>query len=92
MKTYLEIQRATCVEKRAVDRDGKVEGICPGCSADPFIIKATRPEIYDDTRSRSQSRSVCCNEAVGYVYTTRSTIFGAEEDRAVLEFGRARVY
>jgi hypothetical protein len=33
-----------------------------------------------------------CNDPVGWVYSERNTIFGVEEDRAVLEFGRARVY
>ena len=97
-RPWLEIQRATGVEKRCVDphpnnrQIGVVEGPCPGCGSVPFLIQASSPEIYDRSTLRANGHAKCCGDAVGFVFVPKDTLFGLEEDRAVLVFGRARVY
>ena len=92
MRVYLEIQRRSGIDRRNVTSDGIADGACPGCGAVPFAIKCSTPRIESDTRSVANGRCADCNDPVGYVYVERSTIFGAEEDRAMLEMARCRVY
>jgi hypothetical protein len=93
----LEIQRAASVESRRVrpcdsGRYGLVDGACPGCGANPFLIAGTGAHRQSDDRTlRAGGRCVKCGDAVGYIYATTNTLFGLEEDERVLN-GRARVY
>jgi hypothetical protein len=92
----LEIQRLSGNELRDVTRDGLVTGACPGCDSEPFLVTAV-PIPAGTCRAIGDTAdygSVCraCGDHVGYIRVEASTIFGREEDRAVLEHGRARVY
>jgi hypothetical protein len=87
MAIRLEIERLSGIDERTVSRDGIAAGACPGCGVEPFKI-VTHP--VDD--GRAGARCVGCNDPVGWVYVTPETLFGEEEDRAVLVHGRARVY
>lgn len=100
MKTWLEIQRADGVERRAVtvvrstdfgSEHGLVEGACPGCKVEPFRIHGHGTERFDRDTVRAGTRCMNCKDPVGWCYTKVSTIFGLEEDERVLH-GRARVY
>lgn len=95
MAFTLEIQRRDGIERRNVRSLGDVgeaEGACPGCLATPFLVVGGGMQNIDDRTVRANGRCQSCGDAVGYIYAERATIFGAEEDRAVLEMGRARVY
>jgi hypothetical protein len=95
MAITLEIQRRDGIEQRNVRSLGgtaEADGACPGCNAVPFLVVGGGMQNIDDRTVRANGRCQSCGDAVGYIYAERATIFGAEEDRAVLEFGRARVY
>ena len=87
MALRLEIERLSGIDDRAVSRDGIAAGACPGCKAEPFRIATHPPE-----RGRAGGRCVACNDPVGWVYEEPDTLFGKEEDDAILVHGRARVY
>lgn len=95
MKTYLEIERASGrVEQRNVTPDGSTGiafGECPSCKASPFRVQGCGVERVDDRTVRAGGRCVDCGEAVGWIYHEPDTLFGVEEDQAVLH-GRPRVY
>lgn len=91
-KIRLEIERHSGIEVRSVARDGTAAGSCPGCGAYPFHIHTHPPEQHGEGL-RAGSRCVACADPVGWVYVSpQSTIFGREEDEAVLTRSRARVY
>jgi hypothetical protein len=87
MPIRLEIERLSGIDERAVSRDGVVAGKCPGCLAEPFRI-LTHPKDGD----RYGARCVDCNDPVGWVYVEPDTLFGAEEDAAMIGLARGRVY
>ena len=90
MRIWLEIQRSTGIDRRDVKPLGKVgeaAGECPGCGAAPFLVVGS-----DHRTFVANGRCKACNDPVGYLYARGDTLFGLEEDRAVLEFGRGRVY
>lgn len=94
MKVTLSIQRLSGNETRAVtpgDLFGTAEGRCPGCGSEPFHVVGTEIE-KSEAGIVAGGVSVCCRQNVGYLYAEPETLFGTEEDRAVLSFGRARVY
>jgi hypothetical protein len=97
-RLWLEIQRASGeTDKRSVSSEvgslvATADGACPGCSAMPFLVKASGSHIHDRDTLRFGGVCAGCGDNVGWIYLTLDTIFGSEEDRAVLEFGRARVY
>lgn len=92
----LKIERSIGVERRDVrdldDGTAEATGSCPGCGAYPFRIACHDPQPWDEPSMRAGARCLHCNDPVGWVYFDRPTIFGPEEDRAVLVNGRARVY
>lgn len=107
MKCWLEIQHEDgSVEKRSVvpgpdNAYGVVEGKCPGCPdwlgrqpSGEFRIATEPPENFKRDVVRAGARCTVCNDAVGYCYAEVDTIFGTEEDRAMLgkDHQRARVY
>lgn len=72
------------------------EGVCPGCGAECFRVRGCGIVNADEPPGAGQAykaggRCVDCGEAVGWLYTEIETLFGLEEDRAVLH-GRCRVY
>lgn len=99
-RQWLEIQRSSGIDRRDVTRHpdnpelGVVEGSCPGCGSSPFLLRASKPEIYDRSTLRGNGHAVCCGDPVGFVYAKKDTLFGLEEDRAMLspDHQRARVY
>lgn len=97
-RQWLEIQRESGTDRRDVvphpetSELGVAAGSCPGCGAEPFLLRASAPEIYDRSTLRGNGHAECCGDAVGFVYAVRDTLFGLEEDRAMLQWGRARVY
>jgi hypothetical protein len=89
---HLHIERFSGNEHRSVSGDGTVEGACPGCGVAPFRIQTPPPEKHD-SEMRAGARCVACNDPVGWVYVEESrSIFGEEEDRAVMRDFRGRVY
>jgi len=91
----LEICRSSGIEGRyLLSADGTVEGACPGCGIEPFRIVTHAPEPFGHGALRAGARCRACNDAVGWFFTNERTptLFGAEEDAAVLLHGRARVY
>jgi hypothetical protein len=69
-----------------------VNGACPLCGADPFPVIGKIDEqthTHDTTTAPALSR--CCGLRVGTMTVHLSTIFGREEDNAVLN-GRPRAY
>ena len=96
MTTWIEIQRRDGIDRRNVtpgDGAGTAEGACPGCGTEPFLVRGgNMTRLPDDRTYRAGGRCVSCNDPVGYIYWRTNTIFGLEEDEAVLEHGRARVY
>lgn len=94
MKFWLEIQRTSGIDRRSItpsDHFGTVEGACPNCGADLFRVQGVASRL-DSQTMRSGGVALCCGDHVGWIFAERETIFGAEEDRAVLEFARCRVY
>jgi hypothetical protein len=95
MTVRLEIERLSGLDVRPVVGHGKTaiaDGACPGCKAEPFEIRCHHLEADPDGVPRAGARCVACNDPVGWVYATPDTLFSAEEDAAVLEHGRARIY
>ena len=107
MKAWLVIQHEDgSIDKRAVvpcpdSAYGVVMGRCPGCPdwlgrqpTGEFRIATEPPRPFSKGVVRAGARCTTCNDAVGYCYAEVDTIFGAEEDRAMLgkDHQRARVY
>ncbi len=70
-----------------------IPGPCPACGAGDFAVRGEQCRVADDDRAyESTARAVCCAAIVGVLRAEPGTIFGIAEDRAVLGFGRARVY
>lgn len=97
MNVHLEIQRESGIDRRSVRSEpgapvGVAEGACPGCGATPFLVHGEGLTRHTTDTYRANGRAKCCGDAVGYLYAKVDTLFGIEEDDAVLRFGRARVY
>lgn len=91
----LEIQRESGVDVRALHHavgqgSARAEGKCPGCGLEPFFVVGHGASRHSRDTLRAGGRSVCCGEAVGWIYAKIDTIFGLEEDEAVR--ARCRVY
>lgn len=92
----LEIQREHGIDVRTLhtipgaDR-ARADGACPGCGVAPFYVAGCGMHRHSRDTYRAGGRSVCCGESVGWIYAVVDTLFGTEEDQAVLN-GRARVY
>jgi hypothetical protein len=72
-----------------------VPGPCPACGVgtSEFVVRGEQCRVADDDRAyESIARAVCCAAVVGVLRAEPGTLFGISEDRAVLKFGRARVY
>jgi hypothetical protein len=69
-----------------------VDGACPSCRGGEFRVigDVRRQNVGHDTVT-APALSLCCGQEVGVVRVEFATIFGLEEDRAVLH-GRPRVY
>jgi hypothetical protein len=79
------------------------EGRCPGCDCAPFKVRGTGDHgvvKYDadavevefpGQTHKTGGRCEACGDPVGWMYAHIMTLFGIDEDRAVLH-GRCRVY
>lgn len=95
---WLEINRQSGIERRDVrplgynSTIGIADGACPGCKSEPFEVRGSNLRIRDEQTYVANGRCRQCGDAVGYMYAKGDTLFGLEEDRNVLQMGRARVY
>jgi len=64
---------------------------CPACREAPAKVAGEGVSHHDHDTYYAPARTLCCG-ARGELRTTVSTVFGIEEDEAVLLRGRARVY
>lgn len=55
-------------------------------------VRSDERRHVDNRRYEGRAYCMACKKEVGTLVVTPSTIFGLEEDEAVLERGRARVY
>lgn len=95
MKLWLEIQRTSGIDHRDIKPDGVVgvaSGICPGCGTEPFLVQGHGRSRHGSAHTyRAGATAKCCGDSVGFIFAQPETLFGLEEDEAVLN-GRARVY
>lgn len=68
-----------------------VDGDCPECSK-PLRIVGSEKHIESHDTYAAKARCVECEASVGVVRAVVETLFGPEEDEAVLVHGRPRVY
>lgn len=66
------------------------EGACPQCKCSPYKIQGGET-THDFDTYRARAWCVGCGARAGELRVTVSTLFGIDEDEAVLH-GRARVY
>ncbi len=64
---------------------------CPGCGQESAEIRGHGVTHHDHDTFFARASCLACDAHVGTLRATVSTIFGIEEDRAVLG-GRPRVY
>ncbi len=64
---------------------------CPACGRALDIV-GKRPRVVGDRHYESDAYCVRCHAEIGVVRAYPDTLFGIEEDEAVLVHGRARVY
>lgn len=67
-----------------------VEGACPHCKATPFRARGNGMQRGHDTYT-ADATCVDCGKFVGRLVVTMNTLFGLDEDEAMLN-GRPRVY
>lgn len=66
---------------------------CPKCKAKgPTYIGGKGMHIASHDTYQSEGFALCCMAPLGTITAVVSTLFGLEEDEAVLLRGRARVY
>lgn len=96
MKFWLEIQRrGDVIDRRAIIAApivGTADGSCPGCGVTPFLVQGCNAGLIAAGLYRAGGYCRNCGDAVGYIFAEEQTVFGAEEDRAMSEFARCRVY
>jgi hypothetical protein len=65
---------------------------CPACGASaPSSVRGAGVDVRGHDSEEAPAVALCCGATLGRIVVTYSTIFGIEEDRAVLN-GRPRVY
>lgn len=75
-----------------VDSDGIATiATCPACKASPARVGGAGITGNDHDHYFADGRCMVCDAPIGIIETKISTIFGIDEDEAVLE-GRPRVY
>lgn len=67
-------------------------GACPVCRTEPFLISGCGMRRGAIDEYHADAVSHCCGTEVGLIVAKVATLFGIEEDEAVLIHGRARVY
>lgn len=98
MKITLQLRAALGGDVRTVTRPAgesaaaTVAGACPVCQAEPFLVSGCGMRVGARDEYHADAVSLCCAADVGLIVAKVSTLFGIEEDEAVLIHGRARVY
>jgi len=70
-----------------------VEAACPECKAEaPIDIRGRGIKSHDHDTYYADAEHVGCGGSLGTLHAKVDTIFGIEEDEAMLKHGRARVY
>lgn len=70
-----------------------IEGApCPHCGLSPWTARGKGIAAHDYDTYYADAKTRCCGARVGQMRTKVSTLFGIEEDEAVLLRGRCRVY
>jgi hypothetical protein len=96
VKVYLEVngeRREAVVEPNPSDPHVVVAGACPACQASPFKVAGVPGSMtHDRDTCRAPASCTGCSAPAGQLVVVMDTLFGIEEDRAVLVDGRARVY
>lgn len=65
---------------------------CPVCGAEPGEVAGIRgTQSHDHDTYRAEAATICCDTRLGTIEMRVSTVFGIDEDEAVLN-GRPRVY
>ena len=88
------------VDDKEIDLTREAEGLrafflddCPRCGAKgPTYVGGRDLRIGSRDTYQSDGFALCCMAPLGVITATVSTLFGLEEDEAVLLRGRARVY
>lgn len=71
---------------------------CPACGENladddsKLFVRGTGITGHDNNTYYADAIALCCKKPVGQLRATVDTIFGIEEDEAVLEHSRCRVY
>lgn len=68
-----------------------VGGECPACGK-PHVVAGRDMRTVNDRVYESDAYCAACDAHTGTLIADPETFFGISEDRAMLEFGRARVY
>jgi hypothetical protein len=70
---------------------GEVACECHACGSYPLMVQGHSMKVVEDRAYEATGIGVCCGAVAGVIRAEPSTLFGLEEDRAVLG-GRCRVY
>jgi len=70
----------------------RVDGICPQCGVEPYAVHGHNRHVESRDTYAADAVAECCGADVGTLRVAVETIFGIEEDGAMLAHGRARVY
>lgn len=65
---------------------------CPSCATSPLEVSGRGMHIGARDEYHADAVAKCCGADVGRIVVRVSTMFGLEEDHAVLVHGRPRVY
>ena len=83
--------RRRTVEVIADGRGAIADGECPHCEAFPFSVGGHGKHIEGHGTYAADASCIACGERVGVLRARVETLFGLEEDEAMMN-GRARVY
>jgi hypothetical protein len=70
--------------------------VCPACGKATgeagLVVRGSGNHIESHDTYKATAHAACCRRPIGAIRAKVSTIFGLEEDEAVLVHGRCRVY
>lgn len=62
------------------------DGACPRCGSAPFRVQGTGKRIASHDTYAADAVATCCDQHVGELRATVSTLFGLREDEAVTRY------
>lgn len=74
------------------DADHVLIDACPRCRVAPCPVRGTGITHHNRDTYFAPATAICCGESIGTLEAKVETLFGIDEDEAVLVHGRARVY